>query len=73
MSVFILENIKKTFIVNKTENVVLNDINITFPDTGLVSIIGKSGSGKSTLLNILMGIEKPREMTGTSLIAEKCS
>ncbi len=59
MSVFNLENIKKTFIVNKTENVVLNDINITFPDTGLVSIIGKSGSGKSTLLNILMGIEKP--------------
>ena len=59
MSVFILENIKKTFIVNKTENVVLSDINITFPDTGLVSIIGKSGSGKSTLLNILMGIEKP--------------
>ena len=59
MSVFILENITKSFIVNKTENVVLNDINISFPDSGLVSIVGKSGSGKSTLLNILMGIEKP--------------
>lgn len=59
MSVFILSNIKKTFDVNKKELVVLDDINIVFPDSGLVSIIGKSGSGKSTLLNILMGIEKP--------------
>ena len=59
MSVFILQGIKKTFVINKKENVVLNDINLVFPDSGLVSIIGKSGSGKSTLLNILMGIEKP--------------
>ena len=61
MSVFILENLKKSFIVDKEEHVVLEDINITFPNTGLVSIVGKSGSGKSTLLNILMGIEKPTE------------
>ena len=59
MSVFILQDIQKTFIVNKIQNVVLNDINISFPNSGLVSIVGKSGSGKSTLLNILMGIEKP--------------
>ena len=59
MSVFILQEIKKSFIVNKTENVVLDNINVVFPNTGLVSIVGKSGSGKSTLLNILMGIEKP--------------
>lgn len=59
MSVFILKHISKSFVVNKQENKVLKDINISFPDTGLVSIIGKSGSGKSTLLNILMGIEKP--------------
>ena len=59
MSVFILDHIKKSFTVNKKEHVVLDDVSIVFPDTGLVSIIGKSGSGKSTLLNILMGIEKP--------------
>ena len=59
MSVFILQDVQKTFIVNKIQNVVLNDINISFPNSGLVSIVGKSGSGKSTLLNILMGIEKP--------------
>ena len=61
MSVFVLQNVKKSFIVDKKEHVVLDDINITFPDTGLVSIVGKSGSGKSTLLNILLGIEKPTE------------
>ena len=59
MSVFILQDIQKTFTVNKIENVVLSNISITFPNKGLVSIVGKSGSGKSTLLNILMGIEKP--------------
>ena len=59
MSVFILDHITKAFIVNKKEHVVLDDVSIVFPNSGLVSIIGKSGSGKSTLLNILMGIEKP--------------
>lgn len=61
MSVFILQGIKKSFIVDKKEHVVLDDINIVFPNFGLVSIVGKSGSGKSTLLNILMGIEKPTD------------
>lgn len=61
MSVFILENLSKTFWEYKKENKVLKNINIIFPDNGLVSIVGKSGSGKSTLLNILMGIEKPTE------------
>lgn len=59
MSVFILQNVSKSFIVNKKNHVVLNDISLSFPDKGLVSIVGKSGSGKSTLLNIMMGIEKP--------------
>lgn len=59
MSVFILQNLRKSYVVNKKEHVVLNDISLSFPDKGLVSIVGKSGSGKSTLLNILMGIEKP--------------
>lgn len=59
MSIFILQNVSKVFKVEKTENIVLKDINLELPDHGLVSIVGKSGSGKSTLLNILSGIEKP--------------
>ena len=59
MSVFILENVNKSFTVGKQTNIVLKNVSITFPETGLFSIVGKSGCGKSTLLNILMGIEKP--------------
>lgn len=59
MSVFIIEHVSKSYKVDKTNYVVLKDVNFSFPDRGLVSIVGKSGSGKSTILNLLMGIEKP--------------
>ena len=36
-------------------NLILNDISFTFPNSGLVIILGKSGSGKSTLLSLLNG------------------
>ena len=32
---------------------VLDDINITFPEKGLVTLFGHSGSGKTTLLNVI--------------------
>lgn len=59
MSVFILENVSKSFKLDKQDYQVLKNINIVFPDKGLVSIVGKSGSGKSTLLNLMIGIDKP--------------
>lgn len=37
----------------------LSDISISFPDKGMLFVVGKSGSGKSTLLNVIGGIEKP--------------
>lgn len=37
----------------------LKEISISFPDTGMVFIVGKSGSGKSTLLNVIGGIDSP--------------
>ena len=53
-----LKNISKSFKTYDGDFYALKDISLSFPSTGLVSIIGKSGSGKSTLLNILLGIEK---------------
>lgn len=44
-----LKHISKTFQQRK----VLDDISITFPDTGLIGIQGQSGCGKSTLLYII--------------------
>ena len=54
-----LTNISKDYIVSK-ENVVhaLKNINISFPDTGFVSILGPSGCGKTTLLNIIGGLDR---------------
>ena len=36
----------------------LKDINIRFPETGMVFLLGRSGSGKSTLLNLLGGLDR---------------
>ncbi len=54
-------NLKKSYFVNKKENVVLNNISLNLNDVGLVYILGASGSGKSTLLNILEGIDNKFE------------
>lgn len=37
----------------------LDDVSLTFSETGMVFILGKSGSGKSTLLNVCGGLDKP--------------
>ncbi len=37
----------------------LDDVSISFPETGLVFLLGKSGSGKSTLLNLAGGLDEP--------------
>ncbi|MEO4053775.1 ABC transporter ATP-binding protein/permease [Solibacillus sp. CAU 1738] len=38
-------------------SVILDDTNFTFPNKGLVCLLGASGSGKSTLLNMLAGFD----------------
>ena len=55
---FKIKNLTKIFEgKSKDESVIaLNDVSLTFPDTGFIFITGKSGSGKSTLLNILGGL-----------------
>ena len=35
----------------------LDNVSVTFPERGMVFILGKSGSGKSTLLNIIGGLD----------------
>ena len=42
----------------KNEIHVLNDINLDFPEKGLVVLLGASGSGKTTLLNVIGGLDK---------------
>ena len=39
---------------------VLKDINMTFGETGMTSIVGESGCGKSTVVNMLLGAYRPQ-------------
>ena len=56
--------VSKAYLINKNEKkYVLKDITLSFPETGLISILGKSGCGKSTLLNLIGGLDKSSEGT----------
>ncbi len=59
-----LSKVSKAYFINKNEKkYVLKDITLSFPETGLISILGKSGCGKSTLLNLIGGLDKSSEGT----------
>lgn len=53
-----LRNITKIYHSKSGNDVVaLNNVSVSFPDTGMVFILGKSGCGKSTLLNVIGGLD----------------
>lgn len=54
-----INDLTKIFKTKKQTITALNNINLTFPDTGLVFILGKSGCGKSTFLNLLANFDTP--------------
>ena len=56
-----LSNVSKSFIEDGMRVDALKDVTLTFPETGLVFLVGKSGSGKTTLLNLLGGLDRPTE------------
>ena len=64
MSLIELNKASKAYLINKNEKkYVLKDITLSFPETGLISVLGKSGCGKSTLLNLIGGLDKASEGT----------
>ncbi len=52
-----LVHIKKDYYIDKKPFSALKDINLSFADTGFVSILGPSGCGKTTTLNIIGGLD----------------
>lgn len=53
-----VENLNKSFLVNKEIVNVLDNINLTIEESEFVVIVGHSGCGKSTLLKVITGLEK---------------
>ena len=67
MGAFLLElikisNVSKIYTSDKNkETVALDNVSLSFPNAGLIVIIGKSGSGKSTLLSIVSSLDTPTQ------------
>lgn len=53
MDFFVCKNLVKEY----GSHVIFDNVSISFPSKGLISIVGPSGCGKSTLINCLLGIE----------------
>lgn len=53
-----VKNIKKTFVMEKSEIPVLDNVNFSVGNDEFVCLVGPSGCGKSTLLRIIAGLEK---------------
>ena len=50
-----------TFKYPNTDNIILNNINISIDKNSSIGIIGESGAGKSTLVDIFLGLLEPQD------------
>ena len=56
-----IKNINKTYHNKHNEVCVFQNLNLSFPDHGCITIYGESGSGKTTLFQIIAGLDKDYE------------
>lgn len=57
MSGITVSNLCKTYIVNKRQNNVLRNVNLTLEEKEMIAVMGPSGSGKTTLLYTISGMD----------------
>ena len=58
MSVLEVENVTKTFTMEKSKILVLDNVSFSVGNDEFVCLVGPSGCGKSTILRIIAGLEK---------------
>ncbi len=54
-----IKNVTKRYVTKGVTVNALDGVSVTFPERGMVFLLGKSGSGKSTLLNVSGGLDMP--------------
>lgn len=57
MTIFTLDEVRKTFTNGEVEEEILKGINISLKEGEVTALVGASGSGKSTLLTIAAGLQ----------------
>lgn len=57
MGVLKVSNLCKTYIINKRQNNVIRNVNLTIEEGEMAGIMGPSGSGKTTLLYTVSGMD----------------
>ena len=58
MSVLEVENVTKTFMMDNSKILVLDDVSFSVGNDEFLCLVGPSGCGKSTMLRIIAGLEK---------------
>lgn len=57
MTIFTLDEVRKTFTTGEIEEEILKGINLSLKEGEVTALVGASGSGKSTLLTIAAGLQ----------------
>ena len=65
-----LENVSKSYTRGKMSIPVLESINLIVPEGEFLALMGPSGSGKSTLLNLIAGMDRPDNGSGSIWVAD---
>ncbi|CAM3062100.1 ABC transporter ATP-binding protein [Filibacter tadaridae] len=58
MTVFTIDEVKKTFTNGEIDEQVLKGINLSLQEGEITALVGASGSGKSTILTIAAGLQR---------------
>lgn len=61
MTIFIIDEVRKTFINGEVKEEILKGVNLTLQEGEVTALVGASGSGKSTLLTIAAGLQSASE------------